>query len=74
MFIGTTSRSDIRQPAWSLALMLGKRLPICVVSAGPPLKPLTIPEHPSVLIPRGGGNKEITAAAPFLETARGVAS
>ena len=51
-----------------------KRLPICVVSAGHPLTPLAIPKHLGAAIPRGIGNKEITAVAPFREAARGVAS
>ncbi len=36
--------------------------------------PLTIPKHLAGLIPRGVGTKEITAAAPFQEAARGVVS
>jgi len=51
-----------------------KRLPICVVSAGHTLMPLTIPKHLAELIPRGVGNKEITADAPFREAARSVVS
>ena len=51
-----------------------KRLPICVVSAGQPLTPLAIPKHLGAAIPRGIGNKEITAVAPFREAALGVAS
>jgi hypothetical protein len=57
-----------------VACAVGKRLPICVVSTGRPLMPLMIPKHLAGLIPRGVGNKEITAAAPFQETARGVVS
>jgi predicted nuclease with RNAse H fold len=57
-----------------LACAAGKRLPICMVSAGPPLMPLTIPKHLGRLIPRGVGNREVTAVAPFREAARGVAS
>ena len=57
-----------------VACAVGKRLPICVVSTGRPLMPLTIPKHLAGLIPRGVGNKEITAAAPFQEAARGVVS
>jgi hypothetical protein len=53
---------------------VGKRLPICVLSAGHPLMPLVIPKHLAGLIPRGVGNKEITAATPFQESARGVLS
>ena len=52
----------------------GKKLPICVVSAGHPLVPLAIPAHLAVLIPRGAGNKEIAAAQPFREAARGFVS
>ena len=50
----------------------GKRLPICVVSGRQPLTPLMIPKHLAELIPRGVGNREITATAPFEETAGGV--
>jgi predicted nuclease with RNAse H fold len=57
-----------------VACAAGKPLPICVVSAGYPLMPLTIPKHLARLIPRGVGNKEIAAAAPFQEAARGVLS
>jgi hypothetical protein len=57
-----------------VACAIGKRLPICVVSTGHPLMPLTIPKHLAGLIPRGVGNKEITAAAPFQEAAHGVVS
>jgi hypothetical protein len=35
---------------------------------------LTIPKHLAGLIPRGVGNKEITAAASFQEAARGLVS
>jgi predicted nuclease with RNAse H fold len=55
-----------------VACALGKRLPICVVSAGRPLMPLMIPEHLATLLPRGLGNKEIAAAAPFQDAARDV--
>jgi hypothetical protein len=55
-----------------VACARGKRLPICVVSGGQPLIPLMIPKHLAELIPRGVGNREITAAAPFEETACGV--
>jgi hypothetical protein len=57
-----------------VACAAGKRLPICVVSAGDPLMPLTIPKDLVGLIPRGVGNKEIMAAAPFEKAARGVVS
>jgi predicted nuclease with RNAse H fold len=57
-----------------VACAVGKRLPICVVSAGHPLMPLTIPMHLAGLMPRGVGNKEITATTPFQEAARGVVS
>ena len=57
-----------------VACAVGKRLPICVVSAGHPLMPLTIPKHLAGLVPRGVGNKEIAAVTPFQESARGVAS
>ncbi len=51
-----------------VACALGKKLPICVVSAAHPLTPLAIPTSLSAMIPRGVGNKEITSAAPFRET------
>jgi hypothetical protein len=57
-----------------VACAIGKRLPLCVVSAGRPLMPLTIPKHLAGLLPRGFGNKEITSAAPFREAARQVAN
>jgi predicted nuclease with RNAse H fold len=57
-----------------LACAAGKRLPICVVSAGHPLTPMTIPKHLVGLIPRGVGNREVAAAEPFREAARRVAS
>jgi hypothetical protein len=57
-----------------LACAVRKRLPICMVSAGPPLTPLTIPKHLAGHIPRGVGNKEVAVAAPFREAARGVVS
>ena len=57
-----------------VACAVGKRLPLCVVAADYPLMPLTIPKHLAGLIPRGVGNREIIAAAPFEESARGVAS
>ena len=57
-----------------VACAIGKRLPICVVSADHPLMPLTIPKHLATLLPRGLGNKEIAAAAPFQDAARGVVS
>jgi len=56
-----------------VACAIRKRLPICFASANPSLLPLTIPRHLSDLIPRGVGNKEIIAIAPFREVARGVA-
>ena len=54
-----------------VACAVGKRLPLCVVAADYPLMPLTIPKHLAGLIPRGVGNKEIIAAAPFEKSARG---
>ena len=57
-----------------VACAVGKRLPLCVVAAGYPLMPLIIPKHLAGLIPRGVGNKEIIAAAPFEKSARGVVS
>ena len=57
-----------------VACAAGKKLPLCVVSAGHPLMPLRIPKQLAELIPRGVGNKEITAVAPFQEAARGALS
>jgi hypothetical protein len=57
-----------------VACALGRRLPICVVSAGRPLMPLMIPKHLATLLPRGLGNKEIAAVAPFRDAASGVVS
>jgi predicted nuclease with RNAse H fold len=57
-----------------VACAAGKRLPICMVSAGQPIMPLAIPKHLGAAIPRGVGNREITAVAPFQEAALGVAA
>lgn len=57
-----------------VACAAGKRLPICVVSPAHPLMPIKIPKSLAGLIPRGVGNKEIAAAAPFRSTARGAVS
>ncbi len=57
-----------------VACALGKRLPICVVSAGDPVTPLTIPTHIEAVIPRGVGNHEITTLDPFQKAASGVVS
>jgi hypothetical protein len=57
-----------------VACAIGKRLPICVISSDRPLMPLTIPKHLAGLIPRGVGNKEIGAVAPFQDAARAVVS
>jgi predicted nuclease with RNAse H fold len=57
-----------------VACAAGKRLPICVVSAGHPLMPLKIPKPFAGLIPRGVGNKEIAAFTPFRAAAREVVS
>lgn len=50
----------------------GKRLPVCVVSAGDPLLPLAIPPHLAAVIPRGVGNREIVQPLPFQQAARDV--
>ena len=57
-----------------LACRLRRKLPICVVSAGAQLLPLTIPKHLVGLIPCGVGNKEIIAAKPFRQAAKEVVS
>ena len=55
-----------------VACATGKRLPICVVSPAHPITPLSVPKHLAAAIPRGVGNQEITAAAPFEKAAREV--
>lgn len=55
-----------------VACATGKRLPICVVSEGSPLMPLTIPKSLAALVPRRMGNKEISAPMPFKEAACNV--
>jgi len=57
-----------------VACAAGKRLPICVVSAGPSYTPLIIPKSLAGLVPRGLGNKEIVADKPFREIASVIAS
>jgi hypothetical protein len=57
-----------------VACAVGKRLPICIVSGHHPFTPLVIPKHLSALLPRGVGNKEITAILPFREAASTVVS
>ncbi len=57
-----------------VACAVNKKLPICVVSAGPTLMPLAIPKQFAALIPRGVGNKEISAPVPFRNAAQAVAS
>jgi hypothetical protein len=56
-----------------VACALGKRLPVCIVVAGPRLVPLKVPSELATLIPRGVGNKEIFMATPFHDSALGVA-
>ena len=67
-------RSSLVYLGIDVACAVDKKLPICVVSAGHPLMPLAVPRHLAGLIPRGAGNKEIVAAKPFQEAARGVVS
>ena len=72
---GTWSMSSV--PVFvgiDVACAVNKRLPICVVSAGRELTPMMIPKNLAATIPRGVGNKEITAGTPFREAAHGVAS
>ena len=57
-----------------VACAAGKRLPIYVVLAGQPLMPLAIPKHLGAAIPRGIGNREVTAVATFRAAALRVAS
>ncbi len=49
-----------------------KRLPICAVAQGFPLRPLPIPKQLVELIPLGVGNREIIETAPFHQAAQGV--
>ena len=72
---GTWSMSSV--PVFvgiDVACAVNKRLPICVVSAGRQLTPMMIPKNLAGTIPRGVGNKEITAGTPFRASAHGVAS
>jgi hypothetical protein len=55
-----------------VACAVGKRLPICAVSAGFPLMPLIVPKRLAALIPRGVGNREISEQTPFEDAASGV--
>jgi hypothetical protein len=57
-----------------VACAVNKRLPICFVSAGPVLTPLAIPKQFASLIPRGAGNREISARVPFRSDAEAVAN
>jgi hypothetical protein len=57
-----------------VACRVDKKLPICVVSPDRALTPLPIPQHLTELIPRGIGNREIAAPAPFHESACRVVS
>ena len=56
-----------------VACAAGKRLPVCVVSAGDRLTPLAIPKDLAAQLPHGVGNREIAAARPFADVAYGVA-
>ena len=55
-----------------VACAINKRLSICFASVNRSLLPPIIPWHLTDLIPRGIGNKEIVATAPFREAARHV--
>jgi hypothetical protein len=79
------NNSDSSRGTWSMssvpvfvgidvACAVNKRLPICVVSAGRQLTPMMIPKNLAATVPRGVGNKEITAGTPFRASAHGVAS
>jgi hypothetical protein len=57
-----------------VACAVNKKLPICVVSAGLALTPLTVPKQFAALIPRGVGNREISAPVPFRSAAQDVAN
>jgi hypothetical protein len=51
-----------------VACAVGKRLPVCVVSAGHPLMPLTIPTHLATLLPRGRGGRWFPMLRGVAET------
>ncbi len=55
-----------------VACAVGKRLPICVVSAGNRLALQAMPMHLMADIPRGGGNQEIRTPDPFQKAATDV--
>lgn len=57
-----------------VACAVKKQLPVCVVSAGGQLAPLSIPKVLMGKITRGAGNREVTAEAPFRKSAQDVAS
>jgi hypothetical protein len=57
-----------------VACAAGKRLPLCAVSGCDPITPLKIPAYLSGAIPRGLGNREIVAPAPFQKAALDVAT
>lgn len=55
-----------------VACRTGKRLPLCVVERGHRLWPLDVQRAVGAAIPRGLGNREILAPAPFRDAALGV--
>lgn len=57
-----------------LACRAAKRLPLCVMAGRGTLNPLEIPKAMPNAIPRGTGNREVLAPAPFGQAARGVAA
>ena len=56
-----------------VACAAGKRLPICFVRPGLPLTPLTLPSDLCSVLPRGLGNREVTATHPYRDAAQNVA-
>ena len=57
-----------------VACAVNKRLPLCVVSLDDRLTPVGIPKVSAGTVPRGLGNREITAEVPFRKSAREAAS
>ncbi|WP_324482674.1 DUF429 domain-containing protein [Acidiphilium sp.] len=56
-----------------VACATGKRLPICFAKPGLPLTPLTLPSDLRAVLPRGLGNREVTATHPYQDAAQKVA-
>jgi hypothetical protein len=70
-------RSGVQRSVYvgiDVACAVGKRLPICVISADTPHTPLVIPKPLANLIPRGLGNREVFSPMPFRVVAVQVAA